>query len=181
MTTSVPYAESAGLLTLFCDVSFCPRTQAAGYGAWYRTDGMEKGKLIGAQIPVRCANSNDGEFWGLVLSLRQALAHIAPKVPSAVIVECDNIAALAWLRDFHPAAKPVADEHGTHPIPTAPSSYPRTMQTAVDTARAMDPELKLWLKHVKGHDTKSRTARAWVNKQCDALAGEHMRARRGRP
>lgn len=27
-------------------------------------------------------------------------------------------------------------------------------------------------KHVKGHDKKSKTARSWVNKQCDSLARE---------
>jgi ribonuclease HI len=166
-----------GLVTLFCDVSFCPNSGAAGYGAWYRTDDMEKGEFFGESIPVTCSSSNDAEFWGLTMSLRHVLKLLGDKV-TAVVLQCDNIAALSWMREFHPNAAAVGDHHGTHGIPKAPKTYPKAMGTAIGVVQAMKPSVRVWLKHVKGH-SKSKSARSWVNKKCDELAREYMAARRG--
>jgi ribonuclease HI len=166
-----------GLVTLFCDVSFCPNSGAAGYGAWYRTDDMEKGEFFGESIPVACSSSNDAEFWGIAMSLRKVFQLLGDKA-TTVVVQCDNIAALSWMREFHPNAGAVGVHHGTHGIPQAPKSYPNSMGTAIGVVRAMKPSVRIWLKHVKGH-SKSKSPRSWVNKKCDALAREYMAARRG--
>ncbi|MBY3151347.1 hypothetical protein HFO56_02960 [Rhizobium laguerreae] len=166
-----------GLVTLFCDVSFCPNTGAAGYGAWYRADDMEKGKFFGEAIPVSCRSSNDAEFWGLAMAMRHVSKVLAEKV-TTVVLQCDNIAALSWMREFHPNAAAVGEHHLTHDIPPPPKTYPRAMATAVGMVRAMEPSVRVWLKHVKGH-SKSKSARSWVNGKCDRLAREYMVARRG--
>nr|WP_250807525.1 hypothetical protein [Neorhizobium tomejilense] len=167
-----------GLVTVFCDVSYCPDSKAAGYGAWYRTDAMDKGVFFGGQVPVPCASSNDGEFWGLALSLYEVFKRLGGAKPDAIVLQCDNIAALGWVRRFHPLAEAVGDHHGTHAIPNGPAAHPANMEIAIETVKRMDPTVRIWLKHVKGHDRKSKTARSWVNKQCDANAREHMLARR---
>lgn len=166
-----------GLVTLFCDVSYCPTTKAAGWGAWYRTDAMEKGAFFGSVVPMPCENSNDGEFWGLVLALRGIFSRLGADRPDAIVLQCDNLSALSWIRQFHPNAHAVGDHHGTHSISNPPKSYPREMETAIAVARDMDPSVRIWLKHVKGHDKKT-TARSWVNKKCDELARKY---RPGRP
>jgi ribonuclease HI len=167
-----------GLVTLFCDVSFCPNTGAAGYGAWFRTDDMEKGEFFGESVPVSCSSSNDAEFWGCCLAIRHVFKLLGDKA-TTVVLQCDNIAALSWMREFHPNAAAVGEHHGTHEIPPPPKVYPKAMSTAVAVVRAMKPSVRIWLKHVKGHDKKSKSARSWVNKQCDALAREYMASRRG--
>ncbi len=172
-----PEKKETGLLTLFCDVSFCPETGAAGYGAWYRTDAMERGVFFGGQVPVRCRSSNDGEFWGLVLALRETLARLRGAAPGAVVMQCDNIAALGWVRAFRENCKAVGEHHGTHPIPEM-RTYPSSMAEAVAVLRTLAPGTPIWLKHVKGHDTKSKAARSWVNKMCDREARQHMQTRR---
>ncbi|MDW9481368.1 hypothetical protein GOB57_22230 [Sinorhizobium meliloti] len=169
---------SPGLVTIFCDVSFCPNTKAAGYGAWYRRDGMEKGVFFGEPIPVPCQSSNDGEFWGVTMALRRVFKELVDV--STVVLQCDNLNALSWLREFHPNAAAVGEHHNTHGIPQSSRSYPRSMATAIAIVRAMSPSVRIWLKHVKGHDNKSKTARSWVNKQCDSIAREQMTAHRGR-
>lgn len=166
------------LITLFCDVSYCPDSKATGYGAWYRREGMEKGAFFGEPIPVPCASSNDGEFWGVVMALRRVFKDNPDA--TTVVLQCDNINALSWVREFHPNAVAVGEHHKTHGIPQASRSYPKSMKTAIAIMRAMSPDVRIWLKHVKGHDKKSKTARSWVNKQCDALAREYMTAHRGR-
>jgi ribonuclease HI len=168
-----------GLVTLFCDVSYCPNSKAAGFGAWYRTDDMEKGEFFGDGVPVACKSSNDSEFWGAVLAIRHVLKTIGTKVKT-IVLQCDNINALSWIREFHPNAAAVGDHHGTHGIPLPSKTYPKSMETAVAVIRAMDPSVKVWLKHVKGHDHKSKSARSWVNQRCDDLAREHMTAKRNR-
>jgi hypothetical protein len=140
---------------------------------------MDKGAFIGGAVPVRCENSTDGEFWGLVLSLRHVLALISPATPTAVVLQCDNIGALAWVRSFHPGAKEVDRKHGTHEVRSPPKLYPSTMEPAILGLRSVDPALKIWLKHVKGH-SKAKDARSWVNKQCDRQAREFMSAQRAR-
>lgn len=89
-----------GLVTLFCDVSYCPTTKAAGWGAWYRTDAMEKGAFFGSVVPMPCENSNDGEFWGLVLALRGIFSRLGADRPDAIVLQCDNLSALSWIRSF---------------------------------------------------------------------------------
>lgn len=167
-----------GVVTLFCDVSFCPNTKAAGYGAWYRTDDMEKGEFFGGQVPVACSSSNDGEFWGCALALREVYARLSGKAPAAIVLQCDNIMALGWMSRFHPNAGGVGERHQTHAIPEGRNAPPAEMELAVSVVRNFDPQLRLWLKHVKGHDTKSKTGRSWVNKRCDRLAKDFMSAKR---
>jgi ribonuclease HI len=137
---------------------------------------MEKGEFFGESIPVTCSSSNDAEFWGLTMSLKHVLKLLGDKV-TTVVLQCDNIAALSWMREFHPNAAAVGDHHGTHGIPKAPKTYPKAMGTAIRVVRAMKPFVRVWLKHVKGH-SRSKSARSWVNKKCDELAREYMAARR---
>lgn len=176
--TTVRQNNDNGLLTIFCDVSFCERTRTSGWGGWYRGPGMEKGKFIGGFIDARCVSSNDSEFWGLALALKQALWDIRDQKLTAVVVQCDNLAALAWLSKYHPKAAPVSRKHGTHEIPAPSSKVPSSMLGAVSIIRKIDPGLLIWLKHVKGHE-KGATSRSAVNEQCDRLA-KHYRTS-GRP
>jgi ribonuclease HI len=139
---------------------------------------MEKGDFFGGQVPVACSSSNDGEFWGLALALSEVRSRIGNGKPDAIVLQCDNLAALAWVGRFHPKARGVGERHGTHAIPDAPPAYPDNMEVAVETVRSTFADVTIWLKHVKGHDGRSKTARSWVNRQCDREAREHMVARR---
>lgn len=139
---------------------------------------MEKGAFFGGKIPVSCRSSNDAEFWGIVLALRAAMERIAPLTPSAVVLQCDNIHALAWVGLFHMNARPVGAKHETHPIGPPPARAPKSMKWAVQALRAMSPDVAIWLKYVKGH-SKDRTVRSWVNEGCDRLAAEYMTRKRG--
>jgi ribonuclease HI len=165
--------ERRGLATLFCDVSFCPETKGAGFGAWVRFDSLEKGVLFGGEIPVRCKSSNDAEFWGLALALREIAKRFPDQSPAAIVLQCDNLAALEWVERFHPNAQEVGEHHKTKPLRNGPASYPKSMELAVQAVMGMPAEAKVWLKHVKGH-TGKRDGRSWANRQCDNVAKEFM-------
>ncbi len=174
--TNLPTLENA-LITVFSDASFCPETNAAGWGAWFKADGMPQGVYDSGSVPVLCASSHDAEFWGIALILSKIAKALNGRKPKAIILQCDNINALAWVRQFLRNAAPVGQRHGTHDIPPASSKIPGSMLPAIELLRELNPEVLVWLKHVKAHQ-RGATARSHVNERCDKLAYYQMDRKR---
>jgi hypothetical protein len=72
------------------------------------------------------------------MSMREVFKVLGDKA-TTVALQCDNIASLSWMREFHPNAGAVGDHQGTHGIPQAPKSVPNSMRTAIGVVRAMKP------------------------------------------
>ena len=166
-----------GPITIFADASFCDKTKAAGWGAWYRGDGMTSGRYLSGIVPALCTGSHDAEFWGIALALAKVKEALAGQKPRVIVLQCDNVHALAWVKSFLPNAMPVGVHHETHEITNPPRKVPLAMKPAIDLLRGFDQECKIWLKHVKAHE-RGASARSHVNERCDKNARYHMGIRR---
>ena len=161
------------LLTLFCDASLCHKTGLAGWGAWAKHGGWDKGYLFGGGFKTPMASSNEAEICGIA----NALTHLAnnDKLENIgqVMIQVDNLRALAVIKAYvpntserkHATGAPV---HGVKTLPTAQE------MKAVKHLRELvkDHDLKLIVRHVRGHQPGQ--SRNWVNRQCDEIAKTFM-------
>jgi ribonuclease HI len=169
--------NAEGPITVFADASFCDKTKAAGWGAWYRGDGMTSGMYVSGIVPALCTGSHDAEFWGIAMALAKVKEALKGQKPRVIILQCDNVHALAWVKSFLPNAKPVGAHHETHEITNPPRKTPLAMRPAIDLLRGVDPDCKIWLKHVKAHEN-GVTGRSHINERCDRNAYYQMDIRR---
>lgn len=165
------------LMTIFADASFCPKTGAAGWGAWAIRDGWGKGRLMGGPFRRTIRNSTEAEICGLASAIHDLDRADALGEVEAFILQCDNVAAPGTIFHRVPWARWAkscdARDVAAH---FRKSKLQGVEAEAVDAVKNLTLGRAVWLRHVKGH--VSGTGRNWVNQQCDDEARRHMQAMR---
>jgi ribonuclease HI len=146
-------------VTIIADASYCPDTQAAGYGFWIASDRGKRGGHGG--IKERVVNSIAAEMMALVNGLYMACRYGLADQGDTVLLQTDCQAAIDAFT--HKRARITHEE-------TDLVSYLETL--------AKDLQLTVMFKHVKGH-TSGGTPRLFINNKCDELARDAMRKMRG--
>lgn len=164
-------------LTLFADASFCAQTGAAGWGAWAKADGWPEGKTFGGQFRKRQTSNNTAELSACANALHVVLNHEDTSGVRQILLQSDNQRALALLigaglaeaSGWCPAKKKIGAGSGMTPGPDE--------VVALGIVKDVLPDkTKLHVRYVPGH--RPGGGRAWVNRACDMLAKQHMRAMR---
>jgi len=168
------------LVTIFADASFCPKSGAAGWGAWAIRDGWDRGRFMGGALRRQIRNSTEAELCGLASAIQHLEAENMLSGVEAFILQCDNTAALGAVARL-PTAKwsHSSSERDSREMQRRIVCAPVELQ-AVEQLREITLSRPIWLRHVKGHaHGKPHTSgRHWVNQQCDNEARRHMLARR---
>lgn len=146
----MPNFTEAGLfVTVFVDASFCPKLNAAGFGAWIKFDEPGVTRRVGG--PVHLARSpGDAETYAIVNTLRYIVKSQVPILDKVIIIQSDCEEALRRLRAMQ------ADD-------LLPEEYREAR--------------RIIFRHVKGHQGYT-SARASVNTWCDREAKRYMRMQR---
>lgn len=76
------------VVTIFCDASFCPKTRAAGWGFWIKTDLHER--QGGGAMEVQPADASEAELLAVVNSLFYAVSQGIAVENSRVVFGLDN-------------------------------------------------------------------------------------------
>ena len=163
-------------LTVFADASHCPETFAAGWGAWAKGDGWPTGVTFGGEIKARVINSAEAEMAAMANALvrlhnRGVLAHL-----DLVMLQSDCLRALQLLLQSVPRAESSDHRDGAQ-VRQVPLSPTPMEQRGIDVILdVLGGCRSILLRHVKGH--KAGEGRQWVNRTCDDIARQHMRAQR---
>lgn len=169
-------------MTLFADASLCSETGAAGWGSWAIRDGWGRGRFQGGQIKLKDTKitaSNTAETAGIALALWQHYVQGDLKDLEAIMIQCDNLTALGYIKMRLPWAvvsKAKGIKHGGNIVPVGGQSP--VVRRMVDTIAETVQGMQVTLRHVKGHNDPEADGRSWVNNQCDAEAKRHMKALR---
>ncbi len=165
-------------ITIFADASHCPKTKAAGWGAWMKGGGRS-GHTTGGEIVAPCPQPSDAEAWALAMAVAHAYYQGWLSDPAPIMLQSDCLRILQVLLTHFPQAweskHPEAARFGRL---GAKSRLTEAEQAAIETIRfclsATNP--RILLRHVRGH--QSGNGRHWVNQACDQLARAHMKVRR---
>lgn len=163
-------------VTVFADASHCPRTKAAGWGAWAKGDGWERGQTFGGQIKATVMNAAEAEM----AAMANALARLHNRGELAglqrVMLQSDCLRVLQLILQAIPRAEPSNHKDGAPVEPQKLATSPmekRGLEIIVDVLQDCPTIL---LRHVRGH--RPGEGRQWVNRVCDDIAGRHMREQR---
>lgn len=181
-TTAALAAEAAEwdkarpTLTIFTDAALCPRTGASGWGAWMKGSGDSV--TMGGQIRDLLVSSTEAEIRAGANAFAAAASRGDLKPNSVVMWQSDSLHALRWLLAAYPMSR---DRPAKDGIPAVRPKSVSEVQARSAGARELvrickDMKLIVLTRHVKGHQQGPN--RQWVNRRCDEIAGEHMRARR---
>ncbi|MEM7211762.1 MAG: reverse transcriptase-like protein, partial [Pseudomonadota bacterium] len=137
--------------------SFCYQTNAAGWAAWIRIDGLGKpikksGELDG------CDSAEDAEMRAALNGLFLARS----KGATDILLQSDCMAVVGVIAGKKSKWRKARKRWG----PLKSKAFPTGFGVDVDA------------RHVKGH-TKTADARSFVNRWCDREAKSHMRKMRG--
>jgi ribonuclease HI len=163
-------------LTLFADAGWCPRTHVGGWGVWMK--GVQPNSLTaGGQIKELIPSSTEAEIRALANGLAVAKDRGFVKAGGTLMIQSDSLNALGWV---HALCPKVQDRPATEGLT---ASKPRKNLKALASPGAVEfarlaklLDLTVFTRHVRGH--QNGPDRQWVNRECDRIAGEHMRARR---
>jgi len=168
------------LITIFADASFCPKSKAAGWGAWAMRDGWQRGRFMGGVVRTSVRNSTEAELCGLAAAMLHLDTERMLSDVEAFILQCDNTAALGAIAQL-PTAKwsHSSSERDSREVQRRIVCAPVERQ-AIDEIRMVTLARPIWLRHVKGHahGQPNTSGRHWVNQQCDNQARRHMLERR---
>lgn len=166
-------------LTVFTDASMCPKTGAAGWGAWAKRNDWREGWLFGGPMREPFATSNDAELCAVANALSALRKEGCLADVTLAMVQSDSTAALAILARKG-LARLAPHAHGATINVAAVRLHlaSETQLAALDVIGRLlsETSLRLLVRHVRGH--RRFTSRGWVNEQCDRIAKKHMRARR---
>lgn len=173
-------------VTIFADASHCPKTGVGGWGAWMVSK-PRGSHTAGGPMKTRFASSHDAEAAALANALVEAKVRGYLFQGAVVMLQSDCMGALGQVRrriagtTDSPIGAPGEYSAGS-PVPI-PRRGPRGMAPAIEVIWkvATELELQLVVRHVKGHQSAAAVAssgRAWVNRECDRLAGLGMAAAR---
>lgn len=190
MTSRQPHA------TIFADASVCPKTKAAGWGAWMisKTQGS---RLRGGSLREAFSAPTEAELAALANALYVAGREGYLAEGATIMLQSDSANALSMIRHHLGAAdRPMKDaQQGvTVPIgdpkcwcsPSKDLAWDRRLDQRRRLLGAIQEQAKafrltLVVRHVRGHrgrDAGEGDGRAWVNVQVDRLAREGMRVAR---
>ena len=166
-------------LTVFADASFHSETGAAGWGAWIKGNGMERGATQGGGIRVEVRGAIEAEVIALVNAMAFAAARDHMTAGMTVLVQSDCLAALESLRLVLDARDhPIAGGHSVNRAKQLCKQLEGS--SALDFVQALVSRLDVavLVRHVRGHS--KGPGRNWVNRHCDQLAKRGMADRRAR-
>lgn len=164
-------------MTLFADASLCPRTGAAGWGAWAKHSDWDAGRFAGDPFRRHMEHSTQAELCGIASAIWHFDRHYdAFTGLHWLIVQCDNIHALSTLRHIGATE---AKRKGARDVrlvfPRAAKLKPIEKE-ALDAIQNIMGDTPIFLRHVRGH--RYGDGRSWVNTKCDEEARRHMEAMR---
>lgn len=164
-------------LTIFTDAGLCPRTGASGWGAWMKGGGASS-ISVGGQIADLLNSSTEAEIRAGANAFHIARGRGLLKPGMVVMWQCDNQTALRWLLAMHPKSRdrPAPGGLESRAAQTMTIALKKSAGLKALKAICTDMDLRILTRHVKGHQRGPN--RQWVNRLCDEIAGEHMRARR---
>lgn len=173
-------ARAAHTATIIADASLDPDTGAAGWAAWMKADGMES-SIVGEQLDGRMADSGEAELFALAGALRAAECSRHIVRGAEVLLQSDSLWALAAIRAAIPAVRD--RKHATAGCAVGPlrksAVSGRSRSAIADIVETVDRlSLMVAVRHVPGH--RSGDGRQWVNRECDRVAKQHMRAAKAR-
>ena len=169
----MPY-DAQRFLTLFVDASFCPRTLAAGWGAWAVRRSWGGGRFRSGPVSTSLEPA-EAEIKGIANALLIFHQEGALNGIDQVMVQSDCARALQVL--CHSAgAIQRAKEYKFDPINRKLPTLGEML--AVDRIVTLLEGRQLDVRHVYGHEGRSDGRRA-VNTECDALARREMQKMRG--
>lgn len=165
-------------VTLFADASIQPKIQSTGWGFW--AIGDERRPIqAGGPLKEFKVNSDIVELEALSMGLWYAAnkGYFRP-TDEWVMLQCDNVGALSLLRGARPNIPESRVKYGAEVVsrrPKRPEEKER-VKFILDLADRLN--VKLILRHVKGHQDTEKAGRFWVNDVCDRLAKRGARERR---
>lgn len=167
------------LVTVFTDASYCPQTQIGGWGAWYKGDDMKAGQLVGGHIRY-AGSSNEAELKAIVNALKILTEINVIKPTDAVMLQSDSEWALQCSLTLV-GVRQKAKEHVIPPLRNefTPNAATKDLLVNLEEIIRMNG-LRLFVRHVKGHQGPGSTGRGWVNEACNAVALKHMRKLRSK-
>ena len=165
-------------ITIFADASFCPKTKAAGWGAWAKANGWTQGRIFGAPFTTTPPHNNAAEVAALVNAVYSVRNSGSLTGMRAMYLQTDSFRALQLMRHYglistilqpppHVGAGKIKSEN-IH------AYEDRAIQLMVAIVEQTD--IRVAGKYVPGH--KKGDGRFWVNRQCDREARKHMAAMR---
>lgn len=164
-------------ITIFADASFCPKTRAAGWGAWAKRDGWQAGRFFGGPLRRELASANQAELCALASVVWQLERDGALTDVNSFMLQSDCLAALAAVSVLPASFWTDSGEKSDSALrPRPPRKLSPVEREGLEAIRSASVGRRIYLRHVKGH--RAGTARSWVNNQCDAEARRHMRAMR---
>lgn len=162
------------MITVFVDASHCPHTRAAGWGAWAKGDGWDRGITCGGPIKVTTNNSSEAEIAAMAAAL-QVLADGDCLTFQTVMLQSDNLRTLQLIYQTLPSCR-ISNHAESAAIPTSKLHASPTEKSALRIIHAILHQFNVFVRHVRGH--RQGDGRNWVNRTCDDIAKRHMRQQR---
>lgn len=169
------------ILTIFADASFCDRTHAAGWGAWYKHGNMDAGVMFGGQVAETVTNASEAEIYAIAHALDTAARRGAMHLPvDAVMLQSDCLRALQLILKCVPNSQERRHKHSRLDPITGRERIEASVieRGALFIIQGVVERHKTFVRHVKGH--QQGEGRSWVNRQCDETARLCMRDARNR-
>lgn len=166
-------------VTIFSDAALCPRTGAAGWGAWMKGSARPS-VMRGGSMRLRLKSSTEAEAQAGANAFHAALHAGLITRGATVMWQSDSIHALKWLLSLYPMARDRPAKDGlatTRPRKVSEAALLSPGANALHDF-CQEHQLRVLVRHVKGHQEGPN--RQWVNRQCDEIAGRHMRESRKR-
>lgn len=160
------------LVSLFTDASWCPDTNAAGWGAWAKCDNAMT--TAGGPIGKPCPTSTIAEARAVYMGLLMCAKHLNMADIDRILIQLDNYAVVSWIHA----------KSGGRRLEKATLNAKKKSTIAIEfieAIKAFEKEHSVIVmgKHIKGHRPNQEGAGHWVNNRCDQLARNGLeRARR---
>lgn len=168
-------AHHAGWVTIFCDGSY--DKGVGGWGCWIKKEGIEAISR-GGPFTAGIGSAQDAEVRAMANSLWLAVKRGVAEPGDTVMIQTDCVAVLAALLKLVPGAVYSRHPDGNSVNVTPPRRLQKTLKESEALAGAVrliaKNRFKIILRHVKGHQAKTSSGRAWVNGLTDKLARQGL-------
>lgn len=160
-----------GMITLIADASVSTHSQKSGWGYWAKGDDRPA-ISFGGPLGAFCQSTTVAELEALA----NGLAHLNASrylrsTDSQVLLQCDNIGALACIRKERPSVGVNKHKDSARmEVRRKPLSEREKAAVKVILNLADEHGLTLSVRHVRGH--QQGNGRNWVNRLCDKLANK---------
>lgn len=146
------------LVTIFADASFCPKTFAAGWAAWIKS---ERGTYRGdGAMKTIVPDNNLAELYAVINAIKLAFVSEVAVAGDTLLVEADNHRALAILANRGKNLT-ILEKKAATLLNGLRSTYDFTIKP----------------RHVKAH-CGTAVPRTWVHDDCDKRAKARMQEAR---